>query len=477
MTDSETAQREDAVVGHCRAQRDAFRHRLKSYLACRSVSTDPAYRDGMAAARDFLKGLLGNAGFANIRELDGGVGGHPALFCEWLGAPGKPTLLVYGHYDVQPPDPLELWDSPPFEATERDGRLYARGISDDKGPSMIALEALRGFLAVEGRLPVNVKILLEGEEETGSPSLPAILAQNAALLAADAILSADGARWRADLPSVNVGSRGNGGFEITLRTASTDLHSGRYGGAVPNALHEMTKLVASLHDADGRVTAPGFYDGIEMPDEKTRAGLAAIPFDGPAWAAAVGAREKGEAGYSTLERLWDRPTLEVNGLWGGYQGTGSKTVIPREAHAKFTARLVPGQDPQRILDLLKDHLRSLCPAEAELTFSGDRGWTKAYRVPPRHPLLAAAEAALEETLGRKPLRVRIGATLPLSDLVQEALGIDTVMFSFSTADECFHAPNEFLRLSAIDEGIAAWVAILRKAGRQEPETYASFRRR
>ncbi|MEO3428947.1 dipeptidase [Pelagibius sp. CAU 1746] len=477
MTDSEAAAREDAVVAHCRVRREDFRRRLKDYLACPSVSTDPDYRDGMAAARDFLTQLLAGTGFSNVRQLDGGVGGHPALYAEWLGAPGKPTLLVYGHYDVQPPDPLELWDSPPFEATERDGRLYARGISDDKGPSMIALEALGAFLAVEGGLPVNVKILLEGEEETGSPSLPNILMQNAALLAADAILSADGARWRADLPSVNVGSRGNGGFEITLRTASTDLHSGRYGGAVPNALHELSRLVAGLHDSEDRVAVPGFYDGIEMPDEKARADLAAIPFDGAAWADAVGAREKGESGYSTLERLWDRPTLEVNGLWGGYQGAGSKTVIPKEAHAKFTARLVPGQDPQRILGLLKDHLRGLCPPEAELTFSGDRGWTKAYRVPARHPLLAAAEAALEETLGRKPLRVRIGATLPLSDLVQEALGIDTVMFSFSTSDECFHAPNEFLRLSAIEEGVAAWVAILRRVGQQQPAAYAPFRRR
>ncbi|NIA67888.1 M20 family dipeptidase [Pelagibius litoralis] len=466
----------DPVLVHCQAGRDAFFQRLSRYLACPSVSTDPAYREGMAEARAFLKTLLADFGFANFQELDGGIGGHPALFCEWNGAAGKPTLLVYGHYDVQPPDPLELWDSPPFEATERDGRLYARGISDDKGPSMIALEVLGAFLAVEGRLPVNVKILLEGEEETGSPSLPNILAKNKVLLTADAILSADGARWRADLPSVNVGSRGNGGFEITLRTADMDLHSGRYGGAVPNALHEMAALVASLHDGDSRVTVPGFYDGIEMPDAATRAALATLPFNGADWADDVGTCEKGEAGYATLERLWDRPTLEVNGLWGGYQGAGAKTIVPNEAHAKFTLRLVPGQDPHHIRKLVQDYLIRLCPRCVTLSIGGDRSWTKAYRVPPSHPLLLAAEAALTETLGSKPLRVRIGATLPLSDLVAEILGIDTVMFSFSTADERFHAPNEFLRLSAVDEGIAAWVTILRKVGAQSPDAYAAYRR-
>jgi len=451
--------------------RDQFLDELKTYLACQSVSTDPAFRGGMDAARAFLTELLNEIGFGNIQELDGGVGGHNALYGEWLKKPGKPTLLVYGHYDVQPPDPLDQWISEPFDMTERDGRLYARGISDDKGPTMIALEALRCHMRANNELPFNVKILLEGEEETGSPSLPNILSQNKDLLKADAILSADGARWRADLTAINVGSRGNGGFEISLKTADLDLHSGRYGGAVPNALHEMARVIAALHDADNRITIPGFYDDVIMPDAKTEADLHAIDFDGVAWTNTIGAVEHGESDFTTLQRLWDRPTLEVNGMWGGYQGAGSKTVIPNEAHAKITMRLVPGQDPEKIRESSKTYIQSLCPEGVQLTFSGDRGWTKAYAVPPRHPLLLAAEQALEDTLEEKPLRVRVGATLPLSDLVRNTLGIDTVMFSFSTADEQFHAPNEFLRLSAVDDGVAAWIRLLDLIGEQTPADY------
>ncbi len=448
-----------------------FLKELAQYLACQSVSTDPAFKEGMEKARSFLKTKLNNIGFENICELDGGVGGHNALYAECLTQPDAPTLLVYGHYDVQPPDPLDQWISEPFEMQERDGRLYARGISDDKGPTMIALEALRCLKAAYGQFPVNLKILLEGEEETGSPSLPNILSQNKDLLKADAILSADGARWRADLTAINVGSRGNGGFEISLKTADLDLHSGRYGGAVPNALHEMAKLIARLHDDQNQVTIPGFYEDIIMPDAKTEADLHAIQFDGQGWTRNIGSVEYGETNYSTLQRLWDRPTLEVNGMWGGYQGAGSKTVIPNEAHAKITMRLVPGQDPQKIRKAAKSYIESLCHEGTQLTFSGDRGWTKAYAVPPQHPLLLAAEQALAETLNETPLRVRVGATLPLSDLVKATLGIDTVMFSFSTADEQFHAPNEFLRVSAIDQGVAAWIRLLEIVGQQNPQLY------
>ncbi|WP_169543973.1 M20/M25/M40 family metallo-hydrolase [Sneathiella aquimaris] len=449
---------------------------LREYLACQSVSTDPAFRNEMVKAKGFLTALLTGIGFQNIQELDGGIGGHNALYAEWLEKPGKPTLLIYGHYDVQPPDPLDQWISEPFDMQERDGCLYARGISDDKGPTLIAIEALRCHMSARGELPFNVKILLEGEEETGSPSLPNILSENRELLAADAILSADGARWRADLTAINVGSRGNGGFEISVKTSNLDLHSGRYGGAVPNALHVMANIVARLHDENNQVTIPGFYQDIVMPDAKTEADLHAIDFDGKEWTANIGSVEFGEKGFSTLQRLWDRPTLEINGLWGGYQGAGSKTVIPNEAHAKITMRLVPGQDPEKIRTAAKSHIQALCPDGVDLSFKGDRGWTRAYAVPPNHPLLLAAETALQETLGEKPLRVRVGATLPLSDLVLGTLGIDTVMFSFSTADEQFHAPNEFLRVSAIDDGVAAWVKLLDLVGEQKPEDYKIARK-
>ncbi len=460
----------DPVLRYLRAEGDAILDRLIAYARIPSVSTDPAYAAGMAEARALLAARLEEAGFERTEEIE--AGGHPAIVAEWMKAPGAPTYLVYGHYDVQPPDPLDKWHSPPFEPQVRNGRLYGRGVSDDKGPASIALETLFAFLTIEGRLPVNIRILLEGEEEIGSASLPALLDAHADRLNADAVISADGARWRADLPSVNVGSRGNAAYEIGLRTASKDLHSGRYGGAVPNAAHVLARLVASLHDDDGRVAVAGFYEGIPATDEAERAGIAALPFDEATFFEAVGSAPAGEVGFSTLERLWLRPTLEVNGLWSGYTAEGGKTVTPAEAFAKLTTRLVPGQAPERVRAVLETHLRTHCPDDASLSFVARDDGNAAYTVPPDHPLLLAVESAVEAALGRPPARVRVGSTLPLSDMIKRALGIDTVTLSFSTADEDFHAPNEFLRLSALEDGTAAWVALLRRLGAGRPTARA-----
>ncbi|WP_202913125.1 dipeptidase [Acuticoccus sediminis] len=453
----------DPVLDHLRAD-GGILARLKAYASLPSVSTDPAYAEGMASTRALLKARLANIGFTRVDEIE--AGGHPAVVAEWMGAEGAPTYLVYGHYDVQPPDPLELWHSAPFEPEVRDGRLYGRGVSDDKGPVSIALEVLAAFLAVEGRLPVNVRILLEGEEEIGSRTLARMCERHRDRLAADAVISADGARWRADLPTVNVGTRGNAGYEVTLRTAGKDLHSGRYGGAVPNALAEMARLLATLHDADGRIAVAGFHDDVREASAEERAAFAALPFDEAAWLAGIGAEAHGEPGFTTLERLWVRPTVELNGLWGGYTGPGGKTVIPCEAHAKITTRLVPNQDPARTGALLEAHLRAHAPPFAEVTVvDQDRG-SAAYEVPPDHPLLAAVERAIGETYGTRPARVKVGATLPLAAIFKQALGVDTVTMSFSTADEDFHAPNEFFRLAALEEGLEAWTRLLRILGGQ-----------
>ncbi|MGG5809018.1 M20/M25/M40 family metallo-hydrolase [Falsiroseomonas sp. CW058] len=464
----------DPVLSHLLSDREGFVTRLRDLVACPSVSTDPGYRDGMAAARRWLIARLDRLGFHDAREI--GAGGHPAVTAHWHGAgPAQPTLLVYGHYDVQPPDPAEAWASPPFELTARNGRLHARGVSDDKGPMLLAVETLGAFLAAEGRLPVNVTLLLEGEEEMGSASLPAILRAHRGALAADAVLSADGARWRADLPTMTVATRGNTAMEFSVRTAAKDLHSGRYGGVARNALHEMARLVASLHDAEGNIAVAGFADGATPPSDADRAMLGAIPFDVAAHDASIGT----SSGLSTpgfLERLWLRPTLDANGMWGGYTGAGGKTVIPAEAHAKLSMRLVPGQDPARCVEAVAAHLRAHCPPGVELAIRPTRDGTRAYAVPEAHPLLLAAEGALEATVGTKPLRVRMGATLPLTDIVRGLLGIDTVMFSFATADEDFHAPNENWRESAIAEGFAAWVALIRRCGALTRADLAPFRR-
>ena len=453
----------DPVLDHLLGDQDGILNRLIEYARIPSVSTDPAYADAMTAARTLLADRLEAAGFNNVEEI--AAGGHPAIYGEWLGLPGAPTYLVYGHYDVQPPDPLDKWHSPPFDPQVRDDRLYGRGVSDDKGPASIALEVLFAYLAVEGRLPVNIKVLLEGEEEIGSATLPAILQLNADRLHAEAVISADGARWRADLPSVNTGSRGNMAFELALSTASKDLHSGRFGGAVPNAAHVLANLVTGLHSPDGRVSVDGFYDGINDPDETIRSDLASLPFDEHAFFAAIGSVPFGEEGFSTLERLWLRPTLEINGMWSGYTGEGGKTVTPAEAFAKITTRLVPGQDPAHVAQTLQHHFERACPAGTSIDFVPCNDGNAAYLVPPDLPLLLAVEDAIEDALGARPVRVRVGSTLPLSDMIKRALGIDTVTLSFSTADEDFHSPNEFFRLSAIEEGMTAWVALLRKLGR------------
>jgi acetylornithine deacetylase/succinyl-diaminopimelate desuccinylase-like protein len=467
----------DPVLAHALDQKSQLIETLKALVACPSVGADPAMAQSMEDARQIIETRLDTMAFQNRRRLTPANGtGQPAIFAERMDAPGKPTILIYAHYDVQPSDPLDKWDTPPFEAVERDGKLYGRGISDDKGPMMIALETLAAFLVVEGRLPVNVKLLIEGEEETGSPSLLGLLEAHSDLLAADAVLSADGARWRPDIVALNIGSRGNAGFEVRVQTASQDLHSGRYGGIVANPLHVLSTLIGGLHDAQGHITAPGFYDGVAEPTQAERDEISAIPYNEGDAFAAIGALPHGEAGYSTLERLWMRPTIDVNGMWGGYTGTGSKTVIPNEAFAKLTMRLVPGQDPQSAKQAVIDHLKSQLPPGVTLDIYGDRGQGGAYAVPPDHPLLGAAVLALEHTTGQTPVKVRIGASLPLTEIVSRILGLDTVMFSFALSDENFHAPNEFFRLSSIADGLAAWVEIIRQIAEIDPAAFAPYRR-
>ena len=466
----------DAVLEYALNKRASLIEELKQLVACSSVGADPAMADGMEKARQLIEQKLDQMGFQKRQRLVSGDGsGQPAIFAERFDAPDKPTMLIYAHYDVQPPDPEDKWHTPPFEPVEKDDRIYGRGISDDKGPMMIALETLAAFIAIEKTLPINVKLLIEGEEETGSPSLPGILESHRSLLSADAVLSADGARWRPDLVSLNVGSRGNAGFEVKLTTASQDLHSGRYGGIVRNALHEMARLVSGLHDADGRVAAPGFYDGVREPSEHERAEIRSIAYDSSSLLSEIGAVPHGEKGYSTLERLWLRPTLDVNGMWGGYTGAGSKTVIANEASAKITMRLVEGQDPIAAQASIMRHLETNTPEGVRLEFMGERGASGAYTVPSDHPLLTAASKALEATTGTVPRRVRIGASLPLTEIVHRLLGLHTIMFSFALSDENFHAPNEFFRLDSISDGLAAWVRILREIAESDVADYAPYR--
>jgi acetylornithine deacetylase/succinyl-diaminopimelate desuccinylase-like protein len=422
---------------------------LREFLAIPSVSVDPAHAADMGRAAAWVAARLA---WANGRIVE--TDGHPLVLAEWLGRPGAPTILVYGHYDVQPAGDESEWESPPFAADVRDGRVYARGATDDKGPVVVALETARRLLDRDGGLPLNVRFLIEGEEEIGSPSLPGFLDAHRDELGADLVVSADGAMWRPSEPSVSIAAKGAIGFHLTVEGPSTDLHSGRHGGVVQNPNHALARIVASLHRDDGTVAVPGFHDGIEPLADADRAALAAVPFDEEEYRASVGVPAlHGEPGFSVLERLWARPTLEVNELRGG----GPFTVIPRAARAYLTSRLVPGQAPERVAAALAAHVARVAPPGATVRLDPVPGAVPAYSIAADHPsVLAAVEALRAVYPAMEPLLVRMGGTLPAAAVFEERLGLKTLLFSFSTSDEQLHAPNEFFRLSRLEEGVAAW---------------------
>jgi acetylornithine deacetylase/succinyl-diaminopimelate desuccinylase-like protein len=424
-----------------------------------SVSTDPAFKPDVARAARWVADRLERAGVPTIEIIS--TPGHPVVYAEWISAPEAPTILVYGHYDVQPPDPLEKWRSPPFEPEVRlehgEQRLYARGVSDDKGPMLIPILVAEAFRAVSGQPPINLKFLLEGEEEVGSKHLEDVVKAHAARLEADFVLSADGAMWRAGVSSVNISSRGLTSLEFTLTGPGKDLHSGRHGGGIMNPLTAMARLVSSLHDRDGRVSVEGFYEGVRELSAPELTAIRAIPFDDAAYLQSIGAPQTfGEPGHGTLERQWTRPTLELNGMWGGYIGPGGKTVIPAEAHAKITCRLVPDQNPKEILALVVKHLETHVPPGVRLEIETDKKGAFPYAIPTDHIGLKIARKVLETVDGREPIEARMGGTLPIADTFKQLLGLEIVFFSFSTGDEDFHAPNEFFRLERFKKGLEAW---------------------
>jgi acetylornithine deacetylase/succinyl-diaminopimelate desuccinylase-like protein len=422
---------------------------LFDLLAIPSISSEPAHAPDMRRAAEWIAERLA---FAGGRVVE--TGGHPAVLAEWLEAPGAPTILVYGHYDVQPPGDLDAWATPPFEPSARDGRIYARGATDDKCPVFVALETARRLFEEDGALPLNVRFLIEGEEEIGSPSLGPFLAANREALACDVVVSADGAMWRPSEPSIAVAAKGLLALELVVDGPASDLHSGRHGGAVLNPNHALAAIVASFHDADGRVAVPGFYDDVVPVGDLSR-----VPFDESAYRAEVGVPElHGEPGFSTLERLWARPTLDVNELRGG----GAFTVIPGRATAYVTCRLVPDQRPPRVFDALAAHVAAVAPAAVRVRVELLPGAVPAYSIPEDDPAVVAGVHALRTVYpSTEPLLVRIGGTLPAATLFERELGVKTLLFSFSIGDEQLHAPNEFFRLPRIEEGIAAWTELWR----------------
>jgi len=426
---------------------------LSEWCAIPSISTDPAYALEVRRSAEHLAGLMETAGLhAEVLPVDGG---QPAVYAEWLGAGAQaPTITVYGHHDVQPVDPLELWTSPPFEPTVRDGCLYARGASDDKGQIHFQLAAIRHLLAADGGLPVNLKFFVEGEEEAGSPGIDAFLAEHADRLACDLIFVSDTGMYAADVPSLVTAMRGLMYFQVDLRTATSDLHSGEFGGTVPNAVAALVELLSKLKDADGRIAVPGWYDDVLDLTEAEQAQFAALPFDAGAFQRTAGVLAlPGERGWSPLERIGGRPSADVCGVWGGYTGIGSKTVIPAEAHAKLSFRLVSDQDPSTLRPLFERWVTENAPEGAEVGVQWLHG-VKPCRTPLDHPGNQAARRAVARAWGIEQLFTREGGSGPERAL-SDALDASCVYLGVMLPEDHVHAPNERLSLANYFNGVRA----------------------
>lgn len=453
-----------AVLAEADRSFEASVDRLCRFLRIPSVSTEPAFAAEVRRAAEWVSGELAGIGFASsVRP----TAGHPMVVAHHPGPSGTgpvPHLLYYGHYDVQPPEPLELWDSPPFEPTvveARHGRrLVARGAVDDKGQVMTFLEAFRAWHTAGGGLPVRVTVLLEGEEETGSPNLVPFLAANKDELAAEVCVITDTNAWDIDTPAITTRLRGLLYVEVTLHGSSHDLHSGLYGGAVLNPLNALTRILGDIHDELGRVRFPGFYDGVIDPPAEQVESWRGLGYDETAFLAGVGlTTPTGEAGRLLAEKLWSRPTCDINGVWGGYTGEGSKTVIPARASAKFSCRLVPGQDPEAVLAGIRTFFAERLPADARLDLK-TFGKSPAYAVEPDSPYVRAAVAGLATVFDRPPALVGGGGSIPVAGYVREILGYESLLVGFGLEDDRIHSPNEKFELRCLQNGIRSHVAML-----------------
>jgi len=445
-----------AVDRHLAANRAQGLQGLREFLSIPSVSAVSDHRADVQQAAAFLADRLRAAGLDEVAVLP--TPGHPVVYGQWLHAPGRPTALVYGHYDVQPADPVESWTTPPFLPAERGGRLFARGAADDKGQVWMHILAAEALLRTAGRLPLNLKFLIEGEEEVGSTHLKAFVAEHREQLAADVVVISDSSLYAPGLPAIVYGLRGLCALELTVRGPARDLHSGEYGGAVQNPLHALAELVAGLHDREGRIAVEGFYDDARPLSAAERAAVARLPFDEDAYRRDLAVPATfGEAGYTTPERCTGRPTVEVNGMWGGFLGEGSKTVIPAAAHAKLTCRLVPDQDPERILDLVARHLERHCPPGVRVEVAL-RGGSPATVAPLDSEYVRAAARALRGAFGAEPVYTRMGGSIGVVPAFTQELRAPVVLMGFGLADDHIHAPDESFDLGNYDRGMRALAA-------------------
>ncbi|MDX9955692.1 MAG: dipeptidase [Anaerolineae bacterium] len=441
-----------ACFDYARSHQVRFLEELKDFLRIPSVSTQVEHRSDMIRAAVWIREQLLDTGFPRAEVMP--TRGHPIIYAEWLAAgPEKPTVLIYGHYDVQPPEPFELWHTPPFEPTVVDDSLFARGAADDKGQVFIHMKALEAFQKTDGMPPVNIKMLIEGEEEIGSPSLDPFIREHQDLLRADVALISDSHILGKELPTIVYALRGMAYVEVEVTGPAGDLHSGIYGGAVQNPINALCAMISKLQDEHGRILIPGFYDKVRDLEPEERAEMAKIPFDREVWLAEAGVmREWGEPGYTVIERTTARPTLDVNGIWGGYIQPGAKTVLPSKAFAKISMRLVPDQNHEEIGRLIADYFQKLAPPAVSVEVRDLHGGAGAM-VRRDSPAMNAAFRAYAAAFGREPIFVREGGSIPVVATFQKVLGIDTILMGFGLPDDNLHAPNEKFSVSNFYRGI------------------------
>ncbi len=441
-----------------------YTEELREFVRIPSISALPEHAEDVRRAAEWVVARLEQAGMEHVQILE--TGGHPVVYGDWLHAGDQPTILIYGHFDVQPVDPLHLWTEPPFEPWIDGDRIVGRGASDSKGNMLAPIVALESIVRSEGRLPVNIKFCFEGQEEIGSPQINDFLAQEQTRFQSDLALSSDGGQWSEETPSLTVALRGVCGIQINVRGPSRDLHSGSYGGAVRNPIHVLTELLASMHGPDGMVAIPGFYDEVEPITAAEREDTAQIPYSEDDFKEELGiSAVYGEMGYTTRERTWHRPTLEINGIWGGFQQEGIKTVLPSLAHAKITCRLVPRQHPETVRQLLQRYVQNHVPDGAEVTVEFLTMNGKPYVIPKEHWGNAAARKVLQELYGKPPYFTRSGGSIPICGAFLDHLGVYTVNFGFGLPDEQAHSPNEFFRLASFRRSQTAYYHLLQELAR------------
>lgn len=448
------------VISYIQNNKERYVDELKEFLRIPSISTLPENKEDIIKCAEFVASKLTQAGMNKVEIFK--TEGHPIVYGEWLGAPGKPTVLVYGHYDVQPVDPIELWDSPPFEPVIKDGKIWARGATDDKGQVYVHIKSVEAYFKTIGSLPLNVKFLIEGEEEIGSANLETFLSNNIDLLKCDCVLVSDTSLYDEGIPTLTYGLRGLAYLEVEVVGPNRDLHSGSFGGAVANPINILAGMIAKLQDKNGKITIPGFYNDVIKLTKKERENYKRLKHSEKRFAKELGVYElKGEKGYSTLERIWARPTLDCNGIYGGFTGKGAKTVLPSKATAKISMRLVPNQDPKKVAKQFSRYIQKLAPKSVKVKVNDLHGG-QPFLSPLDNPAMIAASKAMEKAFGKKTVFIREGGSIPIITVFGRLLRAPAVLMGLGLQTENLHSPNEHFNLKHFDLGIKSSALFLKE---------------